>query len=52
MKVLKTLLFMQYYPEQTRPPEKKYGRGNQSPFMNKILSKAIMQRSKLSNLFL
>ena len=53
MKVLKTLLFMQYYPEQTRPPEKKkYGRGNQSPFMNKILSKAIMQRSKLRNLFL
>ena len=27
-------------------------RGNQSPFMNKTLSKAIMQRSKLRNLFL
>ena len=32
--------------------KKKYVRGNQSPFMNKMLSKAIMQRSKLRNLFL
>ena len=31
---------------------KKQVRGNQSPFMNKTLSKAIMQRSKLRNLFL
>ena len=34
------------------PQKKKYARGNQSPFMNKTLSKAIMQRSKLRNLFL
>ena len=34
------------------PQKKKYVRGNQSPFMNKKLSKAIMQRSKLRNLFL
>ena len=32
--------------------KKKYVRGNQSPLMNKTLSKAIMQRSKLRNLFL
>ena len=35
-----------------RPLEKKYVRGNQSPFMNKTLSKAIMQRSKLRNISL
>ena len=34
------------------PQKKKYVRGNQSPFMNKTLSKVIMQRSKLRNLFL
>ena len=34
------------------PQRKRYVRGNQSPFMNKTLSKAIMQRSKLRNLFL
>ena len=34
------------------PQKKKYMRGNQSPFMNKTLSKTIMQRSKLRNLFL
>ena len=34
------------------PQKKKYVRGNQSLFMNKTLSKAIMQRSKLRNLFL
>ena len=36
------------------PQKKKYGRSNQSPFMNKNLrmSKAIMQRSKLRNIFL
>ena len=33
------------------PQKKMYVRGNQSPFMNKT-SKAIMQRSKLRNLFL
>ena len=32
--------------------KKKYGRGNQSPFMNKTLSKAIMQWSKLRKIFL
>ena len=32
--------------------KKWYVRGNQSPFMNKTLSKAIMRRSKLRNLFL
>ena len=34
------------------PPEKKYVRGNQSPFNNKTLSKAIMLRSKLRNILL
>ena len=34
------------------PQKKKYMRGNQSPCMNRTLSKAIMQRSKLRNLFL
>ena len=34
------------------PQKKKYVRRNQSPFMNKTLSKVIMQRSKLRNLFL
>ena len=33
-------------------PGKKYIRGNPSPFMNKTLSKAILQRSKLRNNFL
>ena len=32
------------------PQKKKYVRGNQSPFMNKNLSKAIMKRSKLRNI--
>ena len=34
------------------PPRRKCVRGNQSPFMNKTLAKAIMQRSKLRNIFL
>ena len=34
------------------PKKKKYVRGNQSPFMNKTLSKAIMLRTKLRNKFL
>ena len=34
------------------PQKKKYIKGNQSPFMNETLSKAIMQRSKLRKLFL
>ena len=33
------------------PKKKRYVRGNQSPFMNKTLSKAITQRSKLRNFF-
>ena len=34
------------------PQKKKYVIGNQSPFMNKDLSKAIMKRTKLRNIFL
>ena len=34
------------------PQKKKYVRGNNKPFMNKTLSKAIMQRTKLRNKFL
>ena len=33
------------------PKKKNYVRGNQSPFMNKTLSKAIMLRTKLRNKF-
>ena len=38
--------------ESHAPLKKKYVRGNQSPFMNKDLSKAIMVRTKLRNIFL
>ena len=38
--------------EQAPPRKKKYVRGNQSPFNNKTLSKAIMLRSKLRNILL
>ena len=38
--------------EKQLPKKKKYVRGNQSPFMNKTLSKAIMLRTKLRNKFL
>ena len=34
------------------PRKKRYVRGNHSPFMNKNLSKAIMLRKKLRNIFL
>ena len=34
------------------PLKKKYVRGNHSPFMNKSLSKAIMVRTRLRNIFL
>ena len=34
------------------PCKKKYARGNQMPFFNKELSKAIMTRTKLGNIFL
>ena len=34
------------------PLKKKYVRGNHSPFMNKSLSKAIMSRTRLKNIFL
>ena len=38
--------------DQHAPQKKKYLRGNQSPFMNKNLFKAIMLRSKFRNIFL
>ena len=38
--------------DQHAPQEKRYVRGNQSPFMNETLTKAIMHRSKLRNKFL
>ena len=34
------------------PRKKKHARGNQMPFFNKELSKAIMTRTKLRNIFL
>ena len=34
------------------PIKKKYARGNQIPFMTKILSKGIMTRSRLGNKYL
>ena len=45
MKVLKALLphaMLSRINTPPPPPEKKYVRGNQSPFMNKALSEAIM----------
>ena len=38
--------------DEHAPQKKRYLRGNQSPFMNKTLVKAIMVRSKLRNVFL
>ena len=38
-------------PEQT-PPKRKYVRGNHLPFVNKELSKAIMNKTRQRNLFL
>ena len=38
--------------DQYAPRKKKYVRGNHSPFTNKNLSKAIMLRTKLRNIFL
>ena len=38
--------------DQQAPQKKRYVRGNQSPFMNETLTKAIMHRSKLRNKFL
>ena len=38
--------------EQCALPKKKYIRGEQSPFMNKILNKKIMKRTKLVNNFI
>ena len=38
--------------DQHAPQKKRYLRGNQSPFMNETLSKAIMHRFKLRNNFL
>ena len=37
---------------QYAPRKKKYVRGNNKPFLNKALSKAIMQRTKLRNKYL
>ena len=51
MKVLKTFLLHAMLPEWTHLSEKKYVTENQAPFMNKALTKAIIQRSKLRNLF-
>ena len=38
--------------DQHAPKKKKYVRGNKSPFINKVLMKAIMLRTKLRNIFL
>ena len=38
--------------EKHAPSKKKYTRGNHMPFFNKDLSKAIMTRTKLRNIFL
>ena len=38
--------------EKHAPSKKKYARGNQMPFFNKELSKAIITRTKLRNIFL
>ena len=38
--------------DRAAPRKKKYVRGNHSPFMNKTLSKAIMLRTKMRNIFL
>ena len=38
--------------DQHAPRKQKYARGNHMPFMNKILSKEIMKRTKLCNKFL
>ena len=38
--------------DKIAPWKKKYDRGNHPPFMNKALSKAIMLRTKLRNIFL
>ena len=38
--------------DQHAPQKKRFLRGNQSPFMNETLTKAIMHRSKLRNMFL
>ena len=52
MKVLRTLLLHAMLSRINLPPEKKYLRENQLPFMNKALSKAVAQRSKIPNLSL
>ena len=38
--------------DKEAPRKKKYVSGNHSPFMNKTLSKAIMLRTKMRNIFL
>ena len=50
--------FQRFYPisldalNKHAPRKKKLARGNQMPFFNKELSKAIMTRTKLRNIFL
>ena len=43
---------MQGSPNMYATLKKKYIRGNNSPFMNRTLSKKILKRSKLRNKFL
>ena len=52
MKVLKTSSSCNVLLNKHASQKKKYVRGNQSHFMNKTLSKAIMQKSKLRNLLI
>ena len=46
------LIFCNKTLDQYAPRKKKYVRGNHSPFMNKNLSKVIMLKTKLRNIFL
>ena len=46
------LIFCNKILDQYAPRKKKYVRSNHLPFMNKNLSKAIMLRTKLRNIFL
>ena len=50
--VVEFLIFSNKILDHYAPRKKKYVRGNHSPFMNKNLSKAIMLRTKLRNIFL
>ena len=52
MKILDFTSSCNIIPNEQAPQKKKYVRGNQSSFMNKTLSKVIMEESKLRNIFL